>query len=72
MHQMKFLGWMFSLFPEVKSSSYILEFILQAQLCKGHLLYASEATITHMFKGGSAHVFVLIFSTDEYTNSKKG
>lgn len=71
---------MFSLFPEEKSSSYILEFIFQDELCKGHLMYALEVTIitiiiaklTHVFKGGSAHVSVLIFRIDEYTNSKEG
>lgn len=30
------------------------------------------AKLAHMFKGGSAHVFVLIFSSHEHTNSKKG
>jgi len=63
--------------PQGKPSSYFCSFSLGANYVKGiyivfQRLQLSVAKLAHMFKGGSAHVFVLIFSSHEHTNSKKG
>lgn len=68
---------MFSLFPEEKPQATYCSFPLGANYVKGiypvfQRLQLSVAKLAHMFKGGSAHVFVLIFSSHEHTNSKKG
>lgn len=74
---MSLSGWMLALFLEENPQATFCSFSPGANYVKGiyplfQRLQLSVAKLAHMFKGGSAHVFALIFSSPEHTNSKKG